>query len=163
MVFDRDFSFPQHYFIQVEYAGVYSPRKNCTCTRDMIRKLIAAPRCQEKWRRYQETGQYAGRGGGDRRSTIQLHGGSARTRQTPARLIFAIEHQNWQILPEAATLFTDKIRLVLTTRDRCERIWRRCGERAAAWSVIPFFPFDFDSKSRPLWVNGLVFHWLNTF
>lgn len=122
--------------------------------------LIVAPSCQERWRdsrrqastpgevrETMETGHYL---------TLWVHP------PRPARLVCAREHQNWQICQRHPVLFTDRSRFLLTIPDRCERIWRCRGERAAAWSVIFSFDLELDSKSSPLWVNYLGFQWLNT-
>ena len=46
-----------------------------------------------------------------------------------ARLAFAREHQNWQVLHWCLVLFTDESRFTLSTCDGRERVWRRQGER----------------------------------
>ncbi|KAI4885771.1 hypothetical protein NFI96_006790 [Prochilodus magdalenae] len=48
------------------------------------------------------------------------------------RLAFAREHQDWQISHWRPVLFTDESRFTLSTCDRRDRVWRRCGERSAA-------------------------------
>ncbi|KAI4872607.1 hypothetical protein NFI96_005705 [Prochilodus magdalenae] len=50
-----------------------------------------------------------------------------------ARLAFATEHQNWQILHRCLVLFTDESRFYLSTYDR---LWRRHGECYAACNII---------------------------
>ncbi|KAI4902032.1 hypothetical protein NFI96_009942 [Prochilodus magdalenae] len=53
-----------------------------------------------------------------------------------ARLAFATEHQNWQIRHRRLVLFTDESRFYLSTCDRRDRLWRRCGECYAACNII---------------------------
>uniref|UniRef100_A0A8C6P7W2 Transposase Tc1-like domain-containing protein n=1 Tax=Nothobranchius furzeri TaxID=105023 RepID=A0A8C6P7W2_NOTFU len=53
-----------------------------------------------------------------------------------ARLAFAQEHQKWQVCHWRPVLFTDESRFTLSTCDRCERVWRRKGERYAACNVV---------------------------
>ena len=54
-----------------------------------------------------------------------------------ARWAFARERQNWQVHHWRPIPLTDESRFTLKTCDRCERVWRRCGERNAVgqwWS-----------------------------
>ncbi len=53
-----------------------------------------------------------------------------------ARLEFAIMHQNWQVCPWRSVLFTNESRFTLNTCDRCERVWRSCGEHYAPWNIV---------------------------
>ena len=53
-----------------------------------------------------------------------------------ARLTFAREHLGWQIRHWRPVLFTDESRFTLSTCDRRERVWRRCGERSAACNIL---------------------------
>uniref|UniRef100_A0A8C7UG71 Tc1-like transposase DDE domain-containing protein n=1 Tax=Oncorhynchus mykiss TaxID=8022 RepID=A0A8C7UG71_ONCMY len=52
------------------------------------------------------------------------------------QLAFAIEHQDWQIRHWRPVLFTDESRFTLSTSDRRDRVWRRCGERSAACNIL---------------------------
>uniref|UniRef100_A0AAZ3Q5H5 Transposase n=1 Tax=Oncorhynchus tshawytscha TaxID=74940 RepID=A0AAZ3Q5H5_ONCTS len=49
------------------------------------------------------------------------------------RLAFAREHQDWQICHWRPVLFTDESRF---TPSRCDRVWRRHGERSAACNIL---------------------------
>uniref|UniRef100_A0A8K9XZR7 Transposase Tc1-like domain-containing protein n=1 Tax=Oncorhynchus mykiss TaxID=8022 RepID=A0A8K9XZR7_ONCMY len=51
-------------------------------------------------------------------------------------LAFAREHQDWQIRHWRTVLFTDESRFTLSTCDRRDRVWRRCGERSAACNIL---------------------------
>uniref|UniRef100_A0A8C7T9Q2 Transposase Tc1-like domain-containing protein n=1 Tax=Oncorhynchus mykiss TaxID=8022 RepID=A0A8C7T9Q2_ONCMY len=51
-------------------------------------------------------------------------------------LAFAREHQDWQIRHWRPVLFTDESRFTLSTCDRCDRVWRRGGERSAACNIL---------------------------
>ncbi|KAI4902048.1 hypothetical protein NFI96_033099 [Prochilodus magdalenae] len=53
-----------------------------------------------------------------------------------ARLAFATEHQNWQVCHRRLVLFTDESRFYLSTCDRRDRLWRRCGECYATCKII---------------------------
>ena len=53
-----------------------------------------------------------------------------------ARLTFAREHLGWQIRHWRPVLFTDESRFTLSTCDRRDRVWRRCGERSAACNIL---------------------------
>ncbi|KAI4877092.1 hypothetical protein NFI96_006680 [Prochilodus magdalenae] len=53
-----------------------------------------------------------------------------------ARLAFATEHQNWQIRHRRLVLFTDESRFYLSTCDRRDRLWRRCGVHYATCNII---------------------------
>ncbi len=53
-----------------------------------------------------------------------------------ARLEFAIIHQNWQVCPWRSVLFTNETRFTLSTCERCERVWRSCGECYAACNIV---------------------------
>ncbi|KAI4900535.1 hypothetical protein NFI96_006831 [Prochilodus magdalenae] len=55
-----------------------------------------------------------------------------------ARLAFATEHQNWQIRHRRLVLFTDESRFYLSTCDRRDRLWRRCGKCYAACNIIQY-------------------------
>ncbi|KAI3354701.1 hypothetical protein L3Q82_019193 [Scortum barcoo] len=46
------------------------------------------------------------------------------------------EHQDWQIRHWRPVLFTDESRFTLSTCDRCDRVWRRRGERSAACNIL---------------------------
>jgi hypothetical protein len=52
------------------------------------------------------------------------------------RLAFAREHKDWQIRHWRPVLFTDESRFALSTCDRRDRVWRRCGERSAACNIL---------------------------
>ncbi|KAL0151541.1 hypothetical protein M9458_053193, partial [Cirrhinus mrigala] len=52
------------------------------------------------------------------------------------RLAFAREHQDWQIRHWRPVLFTDESRFTLSTCDRRDRVWRRRGERSAAFNIL---------------------------
>lgn len=69
-------------------------------------------------------------------SSLVLH--TARVTVTTAngaQLAFGIHYQIWQIC-WCPVLFTDKSRFTLSTRERGERIWRRCGKRYAPCNII---------------------------
>ncbi len=57
-------------------------------------------------------------------------------RHRGARLAFAIEHQKWQVRHWRPVLFTDENRFTLSTYNRCEMVWRSCGERYAACNIV---------------------------
>ncbi len=59
-----------------------------------------------------------------------------------ARLAFAIKHQNCQIRHWHPVLFTDESRFILSTCDRCERVWRSRGKRYAACNIVQHDRFD---------------------
>uniref|UniRef100_A0A8C7QJN8 Tc1-like transposase DDE domain-containing protein n=1 Tax=Oncorhynchus mykiss TaxID=8022 RepID=A0A8C7QJN8_ONCMY len=52
------------------------------------------------------------------------------------RLAFAREHQDLQICNWRPVLFTDESRFTLSTCDKCDRVWRRRGERSAACNIL---------------------------
>uniref|UniRef100_A0AAZ3P6C1 Tc1-like transposase DDE domain-containing protein n=1 Tax=Oncorhynchus tshawytscha TaxID=74940 RepID=A0AAZ3P6C1_ONCTS len=58
------------------------------------------------------------------------------TAQHRAGVLFAREHQDWQIRHWRPVLFTDESRFTLSTCDRRDRVWRRRGERSAACNIL---------------------------
>ncbi len=72
---------------------------------------------------------------GGLRARRSLVGPVLTARHRGARLAFAIEHQNWQVRHWRPVLFTDESRFTLSTCDRCERVWRSCGEHYAACNI----------------------------
>ncbi|KAI4874345.1 hypothetical protein NFI96_022205, partial [Prochilodus magdalenae] len=52
------------------------------------------------------------------------------------------EHQDWQIGHWRPVLFTDEIRVTLSTCDRRDRVWRRRGEQSAACNILQHDRFD---------------------
>ena len=73
-------------------------------------------------------------------STVQHHA---------ARLAFAREHQNLQVGHWRPFLFTVESRFTLRTCSRCERVWRRHGERYAACNIVQHDQFGGFSDGRP--------------
>ncbi|KAI4882996.1 hypothetical protein NFI96_015792, partial [Prochilodus magdalenae] len=80
-----------------------------------------------------------------------------------ARLAFATEDQNWQICHRRLVLFTDESRVYLSTCDRRDRLWGRCGECYAACNIFQHDRFggirikSLDPLSDPTlvqWVMG---------
>ncbi|KAI4888834.1 hypothetical protein NFI96_023939, partial [Prochilodus magdalenae] len=55
---------------------------------------------------------------------------------TVGQLAFATEHQNRQIRHRRLVLFTDESRFYLSTCDRRDKVWRRCGECYATCNII---------------------------
>ena len=56
--------------------------------------------------------------------------------QHRAGVLFAREHQDWQIRHWRPVFFTDESRFTLNTCDRRDRVWRRRGERSASCSIL---------------------------
>lgn len=49
---------------------------------------------------------------------------------------FVGEHRNWQVCHWCPIRFTDDNRFMLSTCERCERVWSRCDEQYAACDII---------------------------
>lgn len=58
-------------------------------------------------------------------------------RHRVARLQFAREHLNWNLVQWSTVLFTDESRFCLHSPDGRERVWRRTGERFAECTFNP--------------------------
>lgn len=55
-----------------------------------------------------------------------------------ARLVFAQDHQHWQLRHWRTVLFTDESRFHVSTCDRRVRVWRRAGERYAECNIVEY-------------------------
>lgn len=63
-----------------------------------------------------------------------------------ARLRFARTHENWTIDDWRKVLFSDETRISLKSSDGRQRVYRRRGEREAAFNFVPHEPFGRGSK-----------------
>ncbi len=69
-----------------------------------------------------------------------------------ARLAFASEHQNQQVHYWRPVLFTDENKFTLSTRDRCERVWRCCGE---CYAVCKIFQHEWFGSGSVMVCGGI--------
>lgn len=64
-------------------------------------------------------------------------------------LAFAREHQDWQICHWRPVLSTHENRFTLSTCERCDEVWRRCGECSAACNILQHDRFGSGSVAFP--------------